>query len=299
MDLDQVMGNRLQDKVAIITGAASGMGRATAIKFVAEGARVVIADIQEEKGAALARELGASALFVATDVCSEDDIKQMIESAADEFGRLDCLFNNAGFAGVTGTLDAIDLGEPYARTVGAMLTAVVAGMKHAVPLMQAGSGGSIISPASIAGLTGGYGPHVYTAVKAAVVNLTRSAALELGPSGIRVNAICPGGIATPIFAGQLAVSGGNLDYAEMVKPALEMMQPIPRAGEPEDIANAACFLASDEASFISGQALAVDGGLTAGSWTHPSLGLGGIEALAQMLGIEDVNKLDMVYHARS
>jgi NAD(P)-dependent dehydrogenase (short-subunit alcohol dehydrogenase family) len=136
-------------------------------------------------------------------------------------------------------------------------------------------------------------------VKSGVVNLTRSLALELGVDNVRVNAICPGGIATPIFAGQLALeAGGNRDYVAAVKPLLARMQPIPRAGEPADIANAACFLASDESSFITGHALVVDGGLTAGAWMPPELGGGIIDTLQQALGIEPGQKLDMVYHAR-
>ncbi len=293
------MGNRLQDKVAVITGAASGMGKATAAKFIEEGARVVIADIQAEKGKALAKELGPDAAFIVADVCNEAEIKAAIDYAVDSFGRLDCLFNNAGFGGVNGNIEALDLGEPYRRTVDGMLTAVVAGMKHAEPPMKAGGGGSIISTASVAGLKGGYGPHVYSAVKAGVINLTRSVALELGPANIRVNAICPGGIATPIFAGQLALSGGNQDYAEMVKPALALMQPIPRPGVPEDIANTVCFLASDEASFISGQALAVDGGLTAGAWSHPSIAPDPMTIMSQLFGIDDLNEVDMVVPPRS
>ncbi len=291
------MGNRLENKVAVITGAASGLGRATAVKFVAEGARVVLADIQRDKGEALAKELGAAACFVSVDVCIEEDIKRMIECAVETFGGLDCLFNNAGFGGVGGDVQDIDLGEPYERTVGALVTGVVTGMKYAAPVMKAAGGGSIISTASVAGLQGGFGPHIYSAAKGAVVNLTRSVALELGPSNIRVNAICPGGIATPIFAGQLAL-GTNVDYAAMVKPSLSMMQPIPRSGAPEDIANAACFLASDESSFVNGHALVVDGGLTAGNWVHPSIGPGFLQGFAQLFGIEDMNNIDMVYHRR-
>lgn len=293
------MGDRLQDKVAVITGAASGMGRSTATKFVQEGARVVIADIQEDKGEALARELGEAAQFVSVDVCIEDHIKHMIDHAITYFGRLDCLFNNAGFGGVTGDIETTDLGEPYDRTVAGMLTGVLAGIKHAAPHMKAAGAGSIISTASVAGTRGGYGPHVYSAVKSAVINLTRSVALELGPSNIRVNAICPGGIATPIFAGELARQGGNVDYAEAVKPVLSLMQPIPRAGRPEDIANAACFLASDESSFITGQAIIVDGGLTAGAWIHPSFGADPQEIMAQLLGIDDIREIDMVVHERT
>jgi NAD(P)-dependent dehydrogenase (short-subunit alcohol dehydrogenase family) len=289
--------NRLAGKVALVTGGGSGMGRATVEKFVEEGAHVVIADIQEDKGARLAAELGPATCFVAADVCDEADVAAAVRAAVDHFGRLDCIFNNAGFGGVGGDIEATDMGEPWHRTVDAMLKGVVMGMKYAVPVMKAQGGGVILSTASVAGTCGGFGPHVYSAVKSAVINLTRSVALELGPHNIRVNAICPGGIATPIFAGQLAVKS-NEDYAAAVRPALAMMQPIPRSGEPRDIANAACFLASDEASFISGHALIVDGGLTAGHWVHPDAGPGAIDALASLVGVEKYSDIDCVYHAR-
>ena len=286
---------RLKDKVAVITGGGSGMGRATVEKFVAEGAKVVIADIQEDKGAALASELGPDTTFVPVDVCVEADVRGMIDTAITTYGRLDCLFNNAGFAGVTGDIEATDMGEPYQRTVDAMLKGVVMGMKYAAPIMKEQRDGAIISTASIAGVQGGWGPHVYCAVKSAVVNLTRSVSLELGNHNIRVNAICPGGIATPIFAGQLAI-GGNEDYAAKIRPHMAAMQPIPRAGEGSDIANAACFLASEEASFINGHALVVDGGLTAGSWTHPDRsGEHVLDSLcADLLGVDSTDEIDMV-----
>ena len=288
---------RLEAKVAIITGGSSGIGRATVKKFIDEGARVLIADIQEDKAQALADEIGDAAMALVVDVCREDDVANMVATAHKAFGRVDCLFNNAGFGGVSGDIEETDMGEPYQRTVDAMLTGVVLGMKHAAPVMKAQGGGVILSTASVAGVGAGYGPHVYSAVKAAVVNLTRSVSQELGMSNIRVNAICPGGIATPIFSGQLAL-GGNVDYAEAVKPILEKIQPIPRNGEPEDIANAACFLASDEASFINGHALVVDGGLTAGSWTHPDFGSGLLEAIAEAIGVDKFDDIDAVYHAR-
>jgi NAD(P)-dependent dehydrogenase (short-subunit alcohol dehydrogenase family) len=291
------VGNRLEGKVAIVTGGASGMGRATVRKFVSEGARVLVADMQSQKGRDLVAELGDSTHFAETDVCDESSVKAMIDTAVEHFGRLDCLFNNAGFGGVTGDIEATNMDEPYSRTVDAMLKGVIMGMKYAAPVMKAQGSGVIISTASVAGLMAGYGPHVYSAVKSAVINLTRSVSQELGPHNIRVNAICPGGIATPIFAGQLALRG-NEDYAAMVKPMLSMMQPIPRSGEPEDIANAACFLASDEASFISGHALVVDGALTAGNWTHPSVGESALDALAQAFGVKDFSELDAVYHAK-
>ena len=289
------MSGRLDGKVAVVTGGASGMGAATVRKFVDEGARVVIADVQDEKGRQLAQDIGAEAVFAFADVCREADVRGMIETAAAEFGGLDCLFNNAGFGGVAGDMEATDMGEPYERTVGAMLTGVVLGMKHAVPRLKARGGGAILSTASVAGVTGGLGPHIYSAVKAAVINLSRSVALELGPFSIRVNAICPGGIATPIFAGQLAHSGGNEDYAAAVRPLLKEMQPVPRTGEPEDIANAACFLASDEASFISGHALVVDGGLTAGNWL-PLGQTSALQAMMEAFGLDGADGLDMVVH---
>ncbi len=289
---------RLTGKSAIVTGGSSGIGEATVRKFIAEGANVLIADIQEDRAAELADSLGDGAAAAGVDVCSEADVKRMIETALETFGRLDVLYNNAGFGGVSGDIEDTDMGEPYERTVDAMLKGVVMGMKYAAPVMKAQKSGVIISTASVAGICAGYGPHVYSAVKAAVINLTRSVSTELGPHNIRVNAICPGGTATPIFAGQLAV-GGNMDYAAAVKPLLAMMQPIPRAGEPEDIANAVCFLASDEASFITGQALAVDGGLTAGSWTHPEVGINSLDALAGAFGLESFDQIDAVYHARS
>ncbi|MCY4342186.1 MAG: glucose 1-dehydrogenase [Gammaproteobacteria bacterium] len=289
------MSGRLDGKVAVVTGGASGLGAATVRKFVAEGARVVIADVQQEKGRQLAEGIGPEAVFAFADVCREADVRGMIEVAVAEFGGLDCLFNNAGFGGVTGDIETTDMGEPYERTLGAMLTGVVLGMKHAVPHLKARGGGTIISTASVAGITGGLGPHVYSAVKAAVVNLSRSVALQLGPFSIRVNAICPGGIATPIFAGQLAQSGGNEDYAAAVRPLLKEMQPLPRTGEPEDIANAACFLASDEASFISGHALVVDGGLTAGNWAPPGEP-SAIDAMVGAFGVDGADDLDMVVH---
>jgi NAD(P)-dependent dehydrogenase (short-subunit alcohol dehydrogenase family) len=293
------MAGRLEGKVALITGGASGMGAATVRKFVAEGARVVIADLQADKGEALANELGAGTRFVPADVCNEHEVAAMVGAAVDAFGRLDCLFNNAGFAGVTGEIHETDMGEPYRRTVDAMLTGPIMGMKYAAPIMRKQKCGVIISTASVAGIKAGYGPHVYTAVKSAVINLTRSVAQELGPFNIRVNAICPGGIATPIFAGQLALkAGGNRDYVAGLRPLFNLMQPIPRAGEPEDIANAACFLASDEASFISGHALVVDGALTAGSWTNPEFAPDLMATIRNALGIDADEEIDMVFHQR-
>lgn len=256
---------RLSGKVAIITGGASGMGAATVRRFVSEGAQVVIADLQQAPGEALAASLGSAAVFCRTDVGREAEVRAMIDLAVQRFGGLDILFNNAGFGGVAGPIDQTDMGEAYAITVAGLLTGPILGIKHAVAPMRARGGGSIISTASVAGLRGGMGPHVYSAIKAAVLGLTRSVAVELSIDHIRVNAICPGGIVTPIFlGGRKLKAGANVSLEETLRPAFAQMQPIPRAGEPLDIANAALFLASDESSFITGQELVVDGGLTIG-----------------------------------
>ena len=277
---------RLDGKVAVITGGASGLGAATVRRFAAEGARVVIGDLQVDKGEAIAKELGDAATFVRTDVGVEADVKAMIDLAVSRFGRLDCIFNNAGFGGVTGAIDETDMGEPYARTVAALLTGPILGMKHAAPVMKAQGGGSIISTASIAGMRGATGAPVYSALKAGVMGLTRSVSLELAPHRIRVNAICPGAIATPIFLfGQQPKAGLNVSVEEALRPAFETVQPIPRAGEGLDIANMALFLASDESSFVTGQALVVDGGLTTAMASLADVANSPIaEAVADVLG---------------
>jgi NAD(P)-dependent dehydrogenase (short-subunit alcohol dehydrogenase family) len=256
---------RLDGKVAVITGGASGIGEGTVRLFVEEGARVVIADVQDDRGETLADTLGGRALYQRTDVSEEAQIKAAVQRAVDEYGRLDCMFNNAGFGGAVGPIEQIPVDE-YDKTMNVLLRGVFLGMKHAAPIMKAQGSGSIISTASVAGLTGGDGPHVYSTAKAAVIHLTKSVALELGEAGIRVNCICPGGIATPLIA--KAFQSPELDEAavlERVKPFLGQFQPIARAGIPEDIARAALFLASDESSFVTGHALVVDGGLTAGT----------------------------------
>ncbi|MCI0546469.1 MAG: glucose 1-dehydrogenase [Candidatus Rokubacteria bacterium] len=255
---------RLENRVALITGGASGIGEATVRLFAAEGARVIIADVQDERGERLAGELGARAIHVHTDVREEAQIEAAIGEAVSRWGRLDCLFNNAGAGGVTGGIEAISAAG-FDDTMALLVRGVLFGMKHAAPVMRRQGAGSIVSTASIAGLRGGWGPHVYSAAKAAVIQLTRSIALELAPAGIRVNCICPGAIATPIFGHSLGLSPeAALQGAALVKGALAALHPIGRAGLPEDIARAALWLAGEESSFVTGQAIVVDGGITAG-----------------------------------
>ncbi len=265
------MTGRLEDKVAIVTGGASGMGLATVKRFLDEGACVFIADIQDEPGHRLAKELGERARYQHVDVSKEADVEAAVDRAVDEFGSLDCMFNNAGFGGVGGELDTMDLTDQYRFTVDVLFTGVLSGIKHASRVMKTQeTGGSIINTASVAGLRGGWGPHVYSAMKAAVINLSKSTSLELGPHQIRVNAICPGFIATAIFAGQANISWDQrMRFIEELEQTQTVATPIQRPGRGRDIADMALFLAGDESTFITGQAFAVDGGLTAGNIRNP------------------------------
>lgn len=261
---------RLDKRVAVISGAASGMGRATAIRFAGEGAAIVIADLNQEGGEAAVRdcrENGGRAVFQKTNVASEADVRAAVERAVSEFGRLDIIYNNAGLIGAQGSIEHTSV-EDFDRTHAVLTRGVFLGMKHAVPEMRKIGGGSIISTASVAGLAGGYGPHAYSAAKAAVVNLTRSVALEVARHRIRVNCICPGGINTPIF------NSFSTDRA-LMEQLLAKFHPLKRAGHGEDIAAMALFLASDESEWITGTAMVVDGGLTAGSTIFESPEWGG------------------------
>ncbi len=255
---------RIEGKIAVITGGASGIGEGTVRLFVQEGARVVIADMQDARGEKLAEELGTATTFVHTDVGQEEDVRNAIQQAVSKWGRLDCIYNNAGFGGVSGPIESTDMAA-YDQTMGVLLRGVVLGMKHAAPIMKAQGSGSIISTASVAGVGIGFGPHVYSAAKAAIVHLTKSVANELGESGVRVNAIAPGGIVTPIFGKGMGLSPEQADQTlELIKVRLANGQPIKRAGMPADIAEAALWLASDASSFVTGHTLVVDGGLTTG-----------------------------------
>ncbi|HYM02270.1 MAG TPA: glucose 1-dehydrogenase [Stellaceae bacterium] len=260
---------RLSDKVAIVTGGASGIGRGTVELFVREGASVVIADLQDDKGERLVEELGPRTSYRRTDVGEERDVEAVVAHAVQKFGRLDCMFNNAGLAGVGGSiLDTPLDGVEDAMRV--LFRGVFLGIKHAGRVMRAQKSGSIISTGSIAGLGTGFGPHIYCAAKAAVIHLSKSVAKELGESNVRVNCICPGGIATPIFGKAFGLATQVADRTvETMKTVLAQAQPIPRAGLPDDIAQAALFLASDDSTFVTGQALVVDGGLIGGrKWSE-------------------------------
>ena len=254
------MSSRLSGKIAVITGGASGIGRATALTFLREGASVVIGDLNEASIAetsALVAKQGVADRFASlrVDVASETDNIAMIALAVQRFGGVDCIFNNAGVGGAFGPIGDTTVDE-WDFTFDVLVRGVFLGIKHASRQMQLqGRGGSIINTASVAGLAGGGGPHAYSAAKAAVVNLTRVVMTELAGARIRVNAIAPGLINTP-----LAVGEGK---ENSVRALIARKQPWPDMGQPSDIANTALFLASDESKFINGAIIVVDGGLTA------------------------------------
>jgi NAD(P)-dependent dehydrogenase (short-subunit alcohol dehydrogenase family) len=250
------MGSQLADRVAVITGGASGIGRATVLRFLAEGASVVVGDLNADVGADLVAEAAQPdrLTFIRTDVAEEHDVAALIGAATERYGRLDVVFNNAGSGGAFGPLTEIAV-EHWDRTFAILTRGVFLGIKHgAKAMITQGTGGSIINTASIAGLVGGSGPQAYSAAKAAVVNLTLNAAVELAPDRIRVNAICPGVIFTPLAA------GANRDQmAEMVAA----LQPWPDHGAGDDIAGCALWLAGDDSRFVTGEAIRVDGGIVA------------------------------------
>jgi NAD(P)-dependent dehydrogenase (short-subunit alcohol dehydrogenase family) len=252
---------RLEGKVAVLTGAASGIGEGTARRFVAEGARVVVADIQAEKGLRVAKSLGDAARFVRTDVTQESDIAGAVDTAVAEFGQLDVMVNNAGIVGAVGSIVETSA-EAFDATMAVLARAVFLGIKHAGRVMLPRRSGSIVSIASTAGVQGGLGPHVYTMAKHGVVGLTKSAASEFARRGIRVNAVAPGNTVTAMTADVVA---GDPDDRDAVTETITTMSPLRIPGLPEDIAAAILYLASDEARYVTGQTLVVDAGQTSGS----------------------------------
>lgn len=257
--------NKLDGKVALITGAAGGIGRATSKLFIDEGAKgVVMADIWDEMGEKTANQLGPNAIYIHTDVSQESNIKKSIELAIEKFGRLDIVFSNAGNPGPPGGIEDVPTDE-FDHTVAIHLRAAFLYMKYSIPIMKKQGSGCFICTSSVAGFQQGMGTLPYSLSKAAIINLVRIAAVELGLFGIRANAIAPGGIATGIFGQGMGLSRNAAEkVAELMKGNLDELQAIRRAGLPVDIANAALFLASDSSNFISGITLKVDGGLLSG-----------------------------------
>lgn len=253
---------RLDGKITIVTGGASGIGEGTVRLFAAEGANVVIADVQDARGEKLAEELGTATTYLHTNVASEDDVAAAVDLAVRKWGRLDAMYNNAGVVGVGGPIEETDM-DAFDNSMAILFRGVFLGMKHSARVMKAQGSGSIISTASVAGVGAIFGPHTYSAAKAAVIHLSKTVAVELGPFGVRVNAICPGGIATPIFGKAMGLDNDAADQSVgPMTAALANSQPIKRAGQPSDIAEAALWLASDASSFVTGHALVVDGAIT-------------------------------------
>jgi NAD(P)-dependent dehydrogenase (short-subunit alcohol dehydrogenase family) len=263
------MTGRLDGKVAVITGGVSGIGLGTVELFIAEGAKVVAADIQDEKGAMLEKRFPGKLVYAHCDVTDEGEIGAAVNLAKSEFGGLDILFNNAGISDRMSLITEITA-EGWSWIFDVLVRGPALGMKHAVPLMRERGGGSIINTASIAGMQAGWGPIAYSTAKAGVIHMSRAAAAQLSPQKIRVNAICPGLIATSIFGASLGMSREVADQmAARVAENAAKVQPVPKAGLPDDIAQAALYLASDAAAFVSGTHLVVDGGITVGgrhSW---------------------------------
>ena len=251
----------LDGKIAIVTGATSGIGEEIAKAFVSEGSKVVIAARREDEGRALEKQIGVR--FIRADVANEADVKAMVDKTVEWFGRLDCLVNNAGIPAPMVSITEVDVAT-IDQVLAVNVKGVLLGIKHAAPVMLTQQSGSIVNISSMAGLRGGVSGHIYSASKGAVSALTRSAAAELGEKGIRVNSISPGAIVTGIFGKNAGLEGSKADQvAGVVKEAFAKIQPIPRAGMPEDIAQAAVFLASDGSGFINGQDIVIDGGHTA------------------------------------
>ena len=271
---------RFEGKRAVVTGGASGIGRATALRLVAEGAEVLIGDIDEEGAMAVVGEGDGRIAFQRCDVMDPSDIAALM-AAGHADGGIDALFNNAGAGGLRATIDEIDVAG-WDATQNLLLRSVALGIRAAAPLMAKRGGGAIVNTASIAALMSGAAPTAYSVAKAGVLHLSRVAAADLAQHRIRVNAVCPGFIATNIFTSTIGIEGEKRDQAnQVIAQMASNAQPVARAGRPEDIAAAVAYLLSDDAAFVTGTHILVDGGLAVGmrhSWDPETPGL--FDALA-------------------
>lgn len=266
---------RFSGKCVVVTGAASGIGRATALLFAREGATVFAADLNLAGAEAVSRE-GENIIPVACDVCDVGQIKALMDHAAGTCGGIDVVFNNAGAGGARPAIDEIEPDE-WDRTMDLLLRSVAMGIRYAAPHMKGRPGAAIINTSSVAAVGPGYSPTAYAVAKAGVLHLTKCAATDLAQHGIRVNAVQPGFINTNIFTASLEMPSALEDQAKaMIKQMSSAAQPVGRPGMPDDIANAVAFLASDAAGFMTGTSLIVDGGITVGprhSWDPEAPGL--------------------------
>jgi len=255
---------RLEGKIAVVTGGCSGIGLAAVERFVAEGARVLLADIQDEPGQAIAAASGGSIRYQHCDVTREADIAAAMDAAAAAFGGLDIVFNNAGAGGALLSIEDMT-GEAWDATQALLLRSVALGIRYAVPHMKARGGGTIVNTASIAGLQAGWSQIAYAVAKAGVIHLTKVAAADLARHRIRVNAICPGYILTNIFNASTGLTGRLADRVNSaMREIAPNAQPVPVAGSPRHVADACVYLASEESAFVNGTHLVVDGGMTIG-----------------------------------
>ncbi len=286
------MAGRLEGKVAVITGAASGIGRGTVDLFVREGALVIAADIQDDKGARIEEEHKGKAFYVRCDVSKEVDIAAAVAAAVKRFGKLTTIFNNAGTGGASETADGVTA-EGFDSVMHLHIRAALFGMKYAVPEMKKAGGGSIISTASVAGLQAGFGPILYSIAKAGIIHMSKVAATQLAPHNIRVNAICPGLIATNIFAQAFGIPSQLAETrVDAIAEAAKNSQPMQRGGRPRDIAETALFLAGDGSDWMTGQALVMDGGLTLGPAGAQQMGV--FMPIVQALGVDAETLAQMV-----
>ena len=277
---------KLDDKVAVITGATSGIGRRTAELFAKEGAYVVVSGRRQVEGQALASSLGPQALYVSADVAEDEQVEKLIQTSMDKFGRIDCLFNNAGIPGKAGGIENLE-GSQINSELAVLINGVLYGMKHVAPIMKRQGSGTIINTGSIAGQRAGYGVSlVYSLAKAAVIHASKCVAMELAEHKIRVNSLSPGAIVTGIFGKAFGLDDAQADADGATDDLLDRFndaQPYPRAGIAEDIARAALFLASDDSEFVTGTDILVDGGMIAGRrWSETMARWEGLsQALAQ------------------
>ncbi len=256
--------DRFERKAAVVTGGAMGIGEAIVRLFARHGAHVVVADIDDDEGEQLAHELGSSVTFLHTDVNSESEVASAVDLASSKYGQLDFMINNAAILGPIDPIDEITA-QMFDQTMGINLRGTFFGIKHAARLMKKQGSGSIITTASIGAMHAGCSPSVYNASKAAILQLTRSVAIELGQFGVRINCILPGYIATPILGKAAGFTVKECkEKLEPVKKVLSDFQPIKRSGLPQDIANAAFWLCCEESGFVNGISLVVDGGCSCG-----------------------------------
>jgi meso-butanediol dehydrogenase/(S,S)-butanediol dehydrogenase/diacetyl reductase len=253
---------RLEGKISAITGAASGIGAATAKLLAAEGATVIIADVDGAGGRRVAGEIGPSCVFRKTNVSEPGEVESLVRFAAERFGRLDILYNNVATAGAVAPVGEMPI-DAWQRAIAVTLSGVFYGMRFALPQMVAQGGGAVVNTASVSGLAADYMLGAYNAAKAGVINLTRTAAIEYARKNIRVNAVCPGSIATPPLLAALGDGEG--------RRLLEDHHPMSRIGLPEEIARVVLFLCCDDSSFMTGSVVVADGGISAhtGLFGHP------------------------------